>query len=142
MDRAEQANGEERDWRTDSSHQSVYRAETGAAVWIINSLAEHEIRNIDQLGDRCSSKTRIPRPPCIPGRPRPYGAKHDGDQKEYQAHLNCRDLKAIPFQVFYDEIDHAEYCRKDEAEQRSPRGANVEVKHTLHVSHHQFGRRS
>ena len=140
MDGAEQADGEEGDRCAEAAHQSIDCAKAGAAVGVVNSLAEHEVGDVDQLGDRGGGETWIPRPPGIPGGACPDGAKHNRDQEEHQAHFDRRDLKAVPFQVFCDQIDHAEYRCKDEAEQGRPGGANVEVKHALHISHHQFGR--
>ena len=92
---AEQADGEERDRRAEAANQRIHRAKRRAGPGL-NSLAEHEVGDIDQLGDRGSGKARVPRPPGVPGRARPDGAEHNGDQEEYQAHFNRGDLEDGP----------------------------------------------
>ncbi len=68
MDRAEQADGEEGDRRANATDERIDRAETGAFFGLINSLTEHEVGDIDQLGNSGCGEARIPGPPGVPGR--------------------------------------------------------------------------
>ena len=104
---AEQADDHEGDRCADAAQQGVDCAKARALFRVINSLAEHEVGDVDQLGDGGGGETWIPCPPGVPGGARPDGAKHDGDEEEHGAHFHCGDFKAVPFHIFGDEIDDA-----------------------------------
>ena len=97
MNGAEQADGEEGDRCAKPADQCINCAEACAAVRIFDALAQHEVSDINQFRNGGSGQARIPSPPGIPNWPRPDRAKHNRDEEEYRADLNCGDFGNVPF---------------------------------------------
>ena len=103
---AEEADDHEGDGRTEAAKQGVDCAEARALVGVFDALTEHEVGDVDQLGDGGGGEAGVPGPPGVPRGAGPDGTEDDSDEEEHGADFNSRDFEAVPFHVLGDEVGY------------------------------------
>jgi len=114
-------------------HDPVHAGEPGAAIRVLDAVAQHQVRRVGQPHHRRRRQARVPRPPRVPDRPRPHHPADDVEAAEHQPDLNRGERQGIPALLAAGQVQGAGH-RPDQIGQRAThKRAQVHIEDTLYM---------
>ena len=129
--RGHHARDEERDGRIDERHNAKDRAEAGAALRILDGVAQNKVANNQQHQNEVRGKARLPHPPYAPLKAGPQiTGDHGGDDK-HQRNLRSSLRTKVVFAVLGHQEPHAVIRHKEHDRKRRDRHRHVQIEDLL-----------